>query len=75
MKEGDLVTVAVDGVDMGTGPVVEASGDRVYVLVSPQRGATYRFGASRAFFESIGPGEWRVESPGGMACRVAEPDA
>jgi hypothetical protein len=61
MKEGDLVTIAVDGVDTGAGFVVEASGDPVYVLVSSQRGGAYRLGASPAFFESIGPGEWRIE--------------
>jgi hypothetical protein len=64
MKEGDLVTITVEGVDTGAGFVVEASGDRVYVLVSPQRGGgTFRLGASPALFEPIGPGEWRIEPP------------
>jgi hypothetical protein len=63
MNKGDLVTITVDGVDTGAGCVVEASGDRVYVLVSPERGGgTFRLGASPAFFESIGPGEWRLEA-------------
>jgi hypothetical protein len=67
LQTDDHVDVTVIGRPVGPGRVVDASGDLGNILghVIGRRpdGIDYEFGASRTFFESAGPGRWRIDMP------------
>lgn len=63
LHEGDHVVVTVNGEEVGPGRIVDADGDRVFVVVERPRGGPYRFGATRTWFEAAGPRQWRLDMP------------
>jgi hypothetical protein len=63
MQEGDHVAVTVSDEVVGTGRIVKAGDVRVSVLVERPHGGPYPFGAPRAWFQPVGPKQWRIDMP------------